>query len=81
MKNVVHVPPQNGMPAVGDFLLQDQLHQFLGERTHAGKTLTEGDNGEAHAFEILHHLHGSPAVEGNLPDIPIRPAEFGGSFN
>ena len=54
---------------MGDFLFQYQLHQFLGRRRHILKALPEGNDCEAHALQILHHLHGSPAVKGDLPDI------------
>ena len=37
--DVVHHPAENRMPAVGDLLLQHQLHQFLGRRRHILETL------------------------------------------
>ena len=33
------------------------------------KPCPKGNHREAHALQILHHLHGSPAVEGDLPDV------------
>ena len=57
------------MAAVGDFLLQRQLHELLGWRTHILKALTEGDDRKAHALKILYHLDSAPAVEGNLADV------------
>ena len=57
------------MPAVGNALLQHQLHQLLGGRRHILKALSERNDREAHALKVLHHLHSTPAVKGNLPDI------------
>jgi hypothetical protein len=37
--------------------------------THVLETLTERDDGEAHALEVLHHLDGSPPVECDLADV------------
>nr|DAY58904.1 MAG TPA: hypothetical protein [Caudoviricetes sp.] len=68
-EDVVHHPPQHGVTAMCHTLLQHELHQFLGRRGHVLESLTEGNDCEAHAFEILHHLHSASAVKGNLPDI------------
>ena len=57
------------MSAVGDALFQDQLHQLFGRRAHILKALSEGDDREAHTLKVLDHLHGSPAVEGDLTDV------------
>ena len=57
------------MPTMRDLLLQHQLHQFLCRRGHVLETLAERNDGKAHAFQILNHLHGAPAVESDLPDI------------
>ena len=57
------------MPAVRDALLKDELHELLGGRAHVLEALSERDDGEAHAFEVLHHLDGSPSVEGDLADV------------
>ena len=59
------------MTAVGDLLLQHQLHQFLGGRGHILEALSEGDDREAHALKVLHHLHSAPAVESDLPDVEL----------
>ena len=57
------------MTAVGHTLLQHQLHQFLGGWGHILETLPEGNHGETHALQILHHLNSAPAVKGDLPDV------------
>ena len=57
------------MPAVCDLSLQHKLHKFLCRRGHVLEALAERNDGKAHAFQILHHLHSAPAVESNLPDI------------
>ena len=57
------------MAAVCQFLFKRQLHQFLGRRAHILEALSEGNDREAHALKVLHHLHGSPAVEGDLTDV------------
>ena len=57
------------MTAMGDTFLQHQFHQLLGGRRHILEALSEGNHREAHALQILHHLHSTPAVEGNLPDV------------
>src|SRR5699024_4522074 len=49
--------------------LQGQLHELLGGRAHILEALTEGHHSEAHALQVLHHLHSSPAVKGNLTDV------------
>ena len=57
------------MPSVGDLFFQHQLHKLLGRRRHIFEALTEGDDREVHAFQILNHLHSSPAVKCNLADV------------
>ena len=57
------------MPAVRDLSLQHKLHKLLCRRGHVLEALAERNDGKAHAFQILHHLHSAPAVESNLPDI------------
>lgn len=54
------------MAAMGDSLFQGQLHQFLGGWAHILKALAEGNNGKACAFQVLYHLHSTPAVKGDL---------------
>ena len=61
------------MPAVGNPLLQCQLHQFLGGRRHILKSLAEGNHRESHAFQVLDHLYGAPPVKSDLPDIEPFP--------
>ena len=61
------------MPAVGDPLLKDQIHELLGRRRHIFKSLAERNNGKAHALEVLYHLDSSPAVKGDLTDIEPVP--------
>lgn len=68
-EDVVHVPAQDGMPTVSNFLLQHQLHQFLGGWRHILEALSEGNHSEAHALQVLHHLHGTPSVKGDLTDV------------
>ena len=72
-EDVVHHPAEDGMPAVGDFLLQHQLHQFLGWWGHILEALSERNDREAHALKVLHHLHSAPAVKGDLPNIETLP--------
>ena len=57
------------MPTMGELLLQRQLHQFLGRRRHILEALSEGNNGKSQPFKVLHHLHGAPAVKGDLADV------------
>ena len=57
------------MAPMSDAFLQHQLHQLLGGRGHILEALSEGNYREPHALQILHHLHGAPAVEGDLPDV------------
>ena len=57
------------MSAVGNFLLQHQFHQFLGGWGHIFEALSERNDREAHALKVLHHLHSTPAVESNFPNI------------
>ena len=57
------------MRTVGNLLLKHQFHQFLGRRGHILEPLSERNYREAHALKVLHHLDGTPSVEGNLPDV------------
>jgi len=68
-EDVVHHPPEHRVPRVRDAFSEHQLHELLGRRAHVLEALSEGDHGEAHALEVLHHLHGPPAVEGDLADV------------
>lgn len=61
---------------MSDFLLQHQLHQLLSGRGHILEPLSERNNREAHAFQVLHHLHSTPAVEGNLPNVETLTQAF-----
>src|SRR5699024_7285516 len=68
-EDVIHHPPQHWVSAVGNSLLQHQLHPCLGRRGHILKALPEWDYRKAHALQVLHHLHSAPAVKGDFPDI------------
>lgn len=57
------------MTAVGNPLLQHQLHQLFGRRDHVLKALPEGNDREAHSLQVLDHLDSAPAVESDLPDV------------
>ncbi len=57
------------MPTMGDFLFQHQFHQFFCGRRHILEALSERNNCEAHAFQVLNHLHSTPTVKGDLPNI------------
>ena len=61
------------MPAVGNALFQHQFHQLLSGRGHIFEALSKGNDREAHALKVLHHLHSAPAVKGDLPDIEAFP--------
>ena len=65
-ENIVHHPPKDRMPAVGNHLLQHQLHQFFGRRRHILEALPEREHRESHALKVLHHLHRAPPVKGNI---------------
>ena len=67
--DIVHVPPQNRVTAVGYFLFKNQFHQFLGGWGHILEALPERNDREAHALKVLDHLHGSPAVKGDLTNV------------
>ena len=69
------------MPAVGDALLQHQLHQLLGGRRHILKALSERNDREAHTFQVLYHLHGTPAVKSDLSDIETLTQAFDELFD
>ena len=57
------------MSAVSNALLQHQLHQFFGRWRHILEALPERNDRKAHALKVLHHLHSTPAVKGDLPNI------------
>ena len=57
------------MTAMRNFLFQCQLHKLFRRRAHVLKALSERHHRKAHAFQILHHLHRSPPVKSDLPDI------------
>ena len=67
-EDVVHHSPQHRVAVVGEFPLQHQLHQFFGGG-HILKVLSKGNHCESHVFHVLHHLHRTPAVKGNLTDV------------
>ena len=66
---------------MGDLLFQRQLHQFLGGRTHILEPLSEGYDCKSHTFEILHHLHRTPAVEGDFSDVVLLAHGFDKLFD
>ena len=66
---------------MGDASLQYQLHQFFGRRGHILETLPEGNDGKTHALQILHHLNGTPPVEGNFPDVKAFSQPFDELFD
>ena len=57
------------MPAVGNALFQHQFHQLLGGRRHIFESLSERNDRITHALKVLHHLHSTPTVKGDLPDV------------
>ena len=59
------------MPSMGYPLLKHKLHQLLRRWRHILKTLPKGNNGEAHALQVLDHLDGAPAVESDLSDVVL----------
>ena len=61
---------------MGDFLLQHQFHQFLGGRGHILESLSERNDCEAHALEVLHHLYSAPTVKSDLPNIETLTQAF-----
>ena len=69
------------MTAVSDPLLQYQLHEFFGGWGHILEALSEGNNGEAHAFQVLNHLDSTPTVKGNLTDIEAFTQPFNEFLN
>lgn len=68
-ENVVHHPAQYKVTAVGDFLLQGQLHQLFGRRRHILEALTERYHRKSNALKVLHYLNSAPAIKGNFMDI------------
>ena len=64
------------MAAVGDPFFQGQLHQLLGGWGHILEALSERNDREAHALKVLYHLHSTPAVKSDLPDIETFPQAF-----
>nr|DAO53593.1 MAG TPA: hypothetical protein [Caudoviricetes sp.] len=68
-EDIIHHPAQDRVTAVGNSLLQHQLHKLLGRWGHILEALPERNDRETHTLKVLHHLHGSPAVKSNLPDV------------
>ena len=64
------------MTAVGNALFQHQFHQFFGGRGHILEPLSERNDCEAHALKVLHHLHSTPTVKGDLPNIETLTQAF-----
>ena len=79
--DVVHIPTQNRVTAVGYFLFKHQFHQFLCRWGHILETLSERHDCKAHALEVLHHLHSAPAVESYLSDIESLSEPFNELLN
>ena len=52
-----------------DAPFHQELIERLGRRAHAGVALPEGNNGKAHALQVLRHLGRAPAVECDLQDV------------
>ena len=64
------------MSAVGNALLQHQFHQFLGGWGHILEALSERNDREAHALKVLYHLHSTPTVKGDFPNIETLTQAF-----
>ncbi len=43
--------------------------------------MSKGNHCETHALQVLHHLDGSPAIEGDLPDVEPFPQPFDELFD
>ena len=69
------------MPTVGNALLQHQLHQLLGRRGHIFEALSKGNDRKTHALKVLYHLHSTPAVKSDLPDIETLTQAFDELFD
>ena len=52
-----------------DPAFHQELVELLGRRAHIFEALTERHNCESHPLKVLGHLHGSPSVKGNLPNV------------
>ena len=52
-----------------DPAFHQELVELLGRRAHIFEALTERHNCESHPLKVLSHLHGSPSVKGNLPNV------------
>lgn len=74
--DIVHIPPQNRVTAVGYLLFKHQFHQFFGRRGHIFKPLSERHDCKAHALEVLNHLHRTPAVKSYLSNIETLTEPF-----
>ena len=57
------------MTTVGKLLLQSEFHELFSRWGHVLKTLTKRNYGKAHALKVLHHLHRTPAVKGDFPNV------------
>ena len=80
-EDVVHHPAKDGVSTVGDLFLKHQLHQLLGGRGHIFEALSKGNDRKTHALKILHHLHSTPTVEGDLPNIETLTQAFDELFD
>lgn len=79
--DVVHIPPQNRVTAVGYLLFKHQFHQFLCRRRHILKSLSERYDSKSHALKVLHHLNCAPTVESYLSDIETLTEPFNEFLN
>ena len=57
------------MTAVGKLLFKSEFHEFFGRWGHVLKALTERNYGKTHTLKVLDHLHSTPAVKGDFPDV------------
>ena len=69
------------MSAVCDLLFKHQFHKLLCGRAHILKSLSEWNNGKSHIFEVLNHLHSTPAVKSDLTDIKTITEPFNEFFD
>lgn len=59
-----------------DVPFHQELEQLLRRRRHILEPLAERHHGEAHIFQVLHHLGGVPAVIGDFPYVVRFPQAF-----
>ena len=69
------------MPAVGNALLKHQFHQLLCGWGHILEALSERNDRKTHALKVLYHLHSTPAVKSDLPDIETLTQAFDELFD